>query len=173
MGDPARMADAEPQIEIVAYRPEWREDFARLNREWLERYFSVEEFDERMFADPESLIIAPGGAIFFARAGTRIIGTIALLSDSPGVYELAKMAVTPEWQGRGVGRLLVLAAIGFHRERGGTKLFLETNSAMLPAMALYRRMGFVRQPDRKPDSHYARSNVYMILRGVGDAPGGA
>ena len=157
------MAGAEPQLEIVAYRPEWREDFARLNREWLERYFSVEEFDERMFADPEALILAPGGGIFFARTGDRVIGTIAILRDSPGVHELAKMAVTPDWQGRGVGRMLVEAAIAFHRERGGSTLFLETNSAMLPAMALYRRMGFVRQPDRKSDSHYARSNVYMIL----------
>ena len=65
------MAGVEPQVEVVAYRPEWREDFARLNREWLERYFSVEEFDERMFADPEALILAPGGGIFFARAGAK------------------------------------------------------------------------------------------------------
>lgn len=156
------MAMPAGEIEIVPYREEWRADFERLNREWLERYFSVEDFDQRMFADPETMVIAPGGAIYFARVREAMVGTIAVLCESQGVHELSKMAVTPAWQGRGIGRLLVEAAIAFHRRRRGTLLFLETNSAMLPAMGLYAATGFVRQPALRSGSHYGRSNVCLI-----------
>ena len=50
---------------IVTYRPELASDFARLNRAWLERYFTVEPLDEEYLGDPEGHIVRPGGEIFF------------------------------------------------------------------------------------------------------------
>ena len=50
------MSDA--AIQIVDYDPRWRADFARLNVEWLERWFVVEDVDREVLGDPESHILA-------------------------------------------------------------------------------------------------------------------
>jgi DNA-binding MarR family transcriptional regulator len=155
-----RLAAAKP--ETRPFRREWREHFYRINAEWLERYFAIEEVDRRMLSDPERYVLEPGGAIVFALIDGEVIGTCALLKEAPGVFELSKMAVETGWRGIGAGRLLLQAAIAeFHKRRGKT-LFLESNSKLGPALTLYESAGFVHQPAPRPGSHYQRANVYMI-----------
>ena len=155
-----RLAALEPVV--VPYRPALREHFYRINAEWLERWFEIEEIDRRVLGDPEKHILAPGGAIWFALVDGEVIGTCALLREAPGAYELTKMGVRSGWRGNGAGRQLIEAAIAeFHKRRGKT-LFLETNSRLAPAIALYESAGFARQPAGRPGSHYRRSDVYMI-----------
>jgi putative acetyltransferase len=77
------------------------------------------------------------------------------------VYELSKMAVEPALQGRGIGRLIVQAAIARFLALGGTTLFLESNRKLGPALHLYESLGF-RDRGRRPDSHYARSDILMV-----------
>ena len=43
----------------------------------------------------------------------------------------------------------------------GTKLFLESNRKLAPAVHLYESLGF-RDLGTRPDSHYARSDIYMV-----------
>jgi putative acetyltransferase len=160
------MSDA-TQIEVHDWRPEWRDHFARLNLDWLERYFAVEDIDRRVLGDPEHHILAPGGHVFFATADGRVVGTGALLRESEGVYEVTKMAVEPGLQGRGIGRLILQAAIDRFLALRGTKLFLESNRKLAPALHLYESLGF-RDQGLRPDSHYARSDIYMVW----EAPGG-
>lgn len=148
-------------IAVHDWRPEWRHHFERLNLGWLERYFSVEDIDRRMLGDPQTHIIADGGYVFFAVDGDRVIGTGALLRESQGVYELSKLVVEPAEQGRGVGRRIVQAAIDRFLALGGTQLFLESNRKLAPALHLYEAMGF-RDRGLKPDSHYARGDIYMV-----------
>ena len=57
--------------EVVTYREEYREDFERLNRAWIEQYFVLEEADREVFRDPAVAIIHPGGQIFFVGSRTR------------------------------------------------------------------------------------------------------
>ena len=52
-------------IKIVQYQPEYKQDFIRLNREWIERYFRIEPSDEKTFAHTGD-IINGGGQIFLA-----------------------------------------------------------------------------------------------------------
>lgn len=151
-------------VDVVTWDAAYQPDFARLNRAWLEKFFRVEPIDEQLMADPAAHIVAPGGQIFFARVDGRIVGTGAVLRESDGVYELGKMAVDEAMQGRGLGRRIVEAAIAWFQAQGGRTLFLESHSSLAPALALYESTGFVRQPDRKADSHYARSDVYMVWR---------
>jgi len=155
-------------LRIVPFTPALRSHFERLNREWLERLFKVEPIDAAVLADPESSILADGGRILFALLGDEVIGTVALKQESPGVYELTKMAITRAYQGGGHGRQLLDAAVAaFQRIDGATTLFLETNSALKPAISLYERAGFEHR-GRKPDSHYQRSDVYMVWRASTD-----
>lgn len=150
-------------VRIVEYAPRWRQDFARLNLEWLERWFKVEPIDREVLGDPERHIIDGGGHVLFAiDADERAIGTVALKRESDGVYELTKMVVAPEARGLGVGRKLMDGAIDVFRASGGTELFLESSTKLGPALALYESAGFRHYPAPRPGSHYARADVYMV-----------
>jgi putative acetyltransferase len=153
-------------IRVVDFASCWRDDFARLNLEWLERWFTVEPVDREVLSNPETHLLANGGRILFAIAGpdgaARAVGTVALLHEGDGVYELTKMAVDPVMRGRGVGRRLMLAALDTFRALGGRELFLESSSKLGPALALYESVGFVHHPAPRPGSHYARADVYMV-----------
>jgi ribosomal protein S18 acetylase RimI-like enzyme len=151
-------------LRIVPFSPALRDHFYRLNEAWLRKYFYVEEIDHRVLSNPESEILGRGGTILFAALGEDIVGTCALMPESEGVYELTKMAVDEQRQGLGIGRALLEATIAEFQRREGRTLFLETNSKLRPAVRLYESMGFEHQIAIKPDSHYARANVYMVWR---------
>ena len=151
-------------LEIVPFEPALREHFYRLNAQWLERYFHIEDIDRLVLKEPETHILQPGGAIFFARLGEQIIGTCALLHESPGVYELTKMGVDETFRGQGTGRLLLDAAIAEFRRREGRQLFLESSSTLTTALRMYEKAGFVMQPTIREGSHYQRADVYMIYQ---------
>lgn len=153
-------------VRIVPFDPTLREHFGRLNREWLLRFFRIEPIDEAVLGHPEQSILAGGGRILFALIGDEVVGTCALKPEAPGVFELTKMAVTEKHQGAGIGSALMQAAIDEFRAIGGRELFLETNSILKTAIRLYERMGFEHR-GRKPDSHYERSDVYMVWRDPG------
>lgn len=157
-------AGAGESLEIIPFQPALREHFYRLNAQWLERHFRIEEIDRVVLSDPEKYVLEPGGAIFFARLGEQIIGTCALLQESPGVYELTKMGVDEAFHGQGAGRRLLDAAIAEFHRRSGQMLFLESNSALAPALRMYEKAGFELQPAIRAGSHYERADVYMIYR---------
>ena len=149
-------------ISIVPFAPALAPHFARLNLEWIERYFVVEAADRAVLDDPETAIIAPGGAIYFALDGDEVIGTCAVLAYAPGILELAKMAVSPKAQGRGVGRLLGEACIAFARTTDARLLMLRSNSQLAPALHLYESLGFHHAP-MASGNEYARADVYMEM----------
>jgi len=149
-------------IRIVPFTPELAPAFTRLNREWIERLFAMEETDWKVLRDPAAAIIAPGGQIFFAVDGDEPIGTAAALRISADRYELAKMAVQPDYQDRGIGGRLGEAVIQFVREAGGSRLFLLTNSSLAGAIHLYERLGFAHRA-LPPETGYSRADVYMEL----------
>ena len=150
-------------VRIVDFDPRWRADFARLNIDWLERWFVVEPIDRVVLSDPETHILAGGGRVLFAidDDGTAI-GTVALKCEGEGLYDLTKMAVDPAHQGRGVGRALMTGALGAFRELQGEALFLESSRKLGPALALYESVGFRHRPAPRPGSHYVRADVYMV-----------
>lgn len=156
-------------LEILPYAPALREHFYRLNAQWLERYFRIEDIDRAVLSDPERYILQAGGTIFFARLGDEIIGTCALLQESPGVFELTKMGVDETFRGLGAGKRLLDACIAEFHRRGGHMLFLESNSSLKPALRMYEKAGFVLQPSTRSGSHYERADVYMIYQAPKEA----
>ena len=150
------------EIEVVSFRPELAGDFRRLNLDWIERMFAVEEPDRKVLDNPEQAIVAKGGMIFFALDGHAVVGTVAMIRYSELRYELAKMAVASGHQRRGVGELLGRACKEWAVEIGARTVFLETNSRLANAIRLYERLGFRHAVDPHP-SDYARADVYMEL----------
>ena len=92
------------------------------------------------------------------------MGTGALIKAGRSRFELSKMAVTQRYQGLGIGRRLLEAAIQQFRKIGARELFLESNRKLTPALRLYESSGFHHAPRPGEASHYQRSNVYMVYR---------
>jgi putative acetyltransferase len=151
-------------VEILPFEPRYAADFRALNLEWLERYFRVEPVDVEVLSHPER-ILADGGHLLFARVGEAIVGTVALLRGPDRRYELSKMAVSPAWQGRGIGRALLQAMIAHYERLEARELYLESNRRLLPALALYVSVGFAHRPRPGGPSHYERADVYMTWLG--------
>jgi DNA-binding MarR family transcriptional regulator/GNAT superfamily N-acetyltransferase len=150
------------EVEVIPFEPRYRDDFKRLNIEWLEKHFYVEAIDHEVLSQPERRILKPGGFIFLARLGEEIIGTCSLIKAKDG-FELAKMAVTERYQGLRIGHRLLDAAIAAFRQSKAKQLFLESNSKLRAAIRLYERNGFEHVPRPEP-SHYQRADVYMVYR---------
>ena len=147
---------------VVTWRPELRADFERLNLEWIERWFAVEEEDRKVFADPGGRIVEPGGQIFFVVDEQGVRGTCAVIRHDAVTFELAKMAVEPAAQGRGYGDRLVEAVISFARGAGATRLMLVSNTLLGPALNLYRKHGF-RDVPLDPGIGYSRADIQLEL----------
>jgi putative acetyltransferase len=147
---------------LTTWQPELRPDFERLNREWIERWFTVEEEDRRVFEDPGALIVEPGGQIFFVVDEGGVRGTCAVIRHDGETFELAKMAVEPSAQGHGYGDRLVEAAIAFARGAGARRLTLVSNTKLSPALNLYRKHGF-RDVPLDPANGYSRADIQLEL----------
>jgi GNAT superfamily N-acetyltransferase len=151
-----------PTPQVVPFRTDLAHYFGALNREWIERYFVVEEADLIVFNDPLAAIVETGGQIFFVTVGDEVPGTCAVIRCNSKLYELAKMAVSPVARGRGYGDLLVERAIEFARAAGAETLMLLSNSRLEPALRLYEKHGFRSVPVSMPH-HYSRVDVQMEL----------
>ncbi len=150
------------QVKIVPFASEHRDAFRELNRQWIERYWQLEPHDKELLDDPEKHIIGNGGHIFVALFGDTAVGVCALCAtDSPATYELAKLAVDNSVLRKGIGRLLCEAAIRKARELGSERLFLESNTRLKPAIALYRKLGFRELSEYHPA--YARGDIQMEM----------
>jgi putative acetyltransferase len=150
-------------IVIVPFRSELAADFRRLNLAWIERFFAVEEPDRKVLDDPERAIVKKGGMIFFALdENGAVVGTVAMVRTGDARCELAKMAVAPTHQCRGIGELLGLACKEWAKNSGIRTVFLETNSRLANAIRLYERLGFRDAADPHP-SDYSRADVFMEM----------
>lgn len=149
-------------LRIVPFSAEHAAAFRDLNLAWIEEHFAVEERDARDLGDPATHILAPGGYIFMAELNGASVGTVALIREDVGVFELAKMTVADSTRGLGVGRALGEAAIAHARAIGARKIELLTNSALVPAITLYHSLGFVDVP--LGHSEFKRADVHMVLR---------
>lgn len=81
------------------------------------------------------------GAVHLAFVGDRLAGAAVLLPEEDTLW-LETVAVTPEWQGRGIGRRLIRLAEAEAARRGFTRIRLYTNAAMTRNRALYPRLGY-------------------------------
>ncbi|WP_422358548.1 bifunctional helix-turn-helix transcriptional regulator/GNAT family N-acetyltransferase [Reichenbachiella sp.] len=149
-----RKARLMSQIEIIDYQPKHAPDFLRLNREWIEKYFKLEDEDRKTLENPDTHIINPGGAIKLAKYQDEIVGTCALIKINNEVYELAKMAVTEKCQGLQIGKKLGLSVLVKAKQLGGSKVILESNKKLTPAINLYKSLGF------KSGQHFGEKSVY-------------
>lgn len=148
-------------VQIVEYAPEYQEAFKRLNEAWITTYFKMEEADYKSLDHPKEYILDKGGHILIALYNGQAVGTCALIKSENDVFELAKMAVSADQKGKGIGLILGQAAIDKARKSGAKSLYLESNTILKPAISLYHKLGF-KKVSGIP-SPYERCNIQMEL----------
>jgi GNAT superfamily N-acetyltransferase len=149
------------EIQIIPYAAQYAEDFRRLNLEWLDHYHLTESHDLMVLDDPQGTILDREGAIYLAKAGEKIVGSAALMKEHEGVYELAKMAVTQAFRGKGISKLLIEKCLEKARQFQAKKVTLFSNHQLLTALHLYEQYGF-RHVEVK-DSPFETADVRMEL----------
>lgn len=150
-------------INILPFNQKYASNFYDLNIEWLKTFFYVEPFDEEVLSKPQDYIINKGGHIFFAQLNNEIVGTVALMpTNNPKVFELTKMAVSPQHRGLKIGQLLMQHCIDFTKETDIEMLMLYSNRILENAIYIYKKFGFLEIPV-EVNSPYKRSNIKMIL----------
>lgn len=157
----SRVDEKQEDIKIVDYAPIYQSAFKALNVEWISKYWQLEEPDYCALDDPDGYILNQSGTILIALDRGIPMGCCALIRMDNDNYELAKMAVSPKAQGKGVGLLLGEKIIERARLMGVKRLYLESNSVLTPAINLYEKLGFSHiEGDISP---YERCNVQMEL----------
>jgi GNAT superfamily N-acetyltransferase len=86
---------------------------------------------------------AAAGALLVAECGGDLVGCAFVRPKGDTLY-VAKLAVRPDLQGRGVGRALMAAARGEGRARGLAALELQTRIELVENHAAFARLGFVK-----------------------------
>jgi GNAT superfamily N-acetyltransferase len=97
------------------------------------------------------------GQVWLLEHGGRIAG-ILVLEQGPRGLLLDNIAVLPDSQGKGFGRMLIGFAEAEARGRNCNEIHLYTHALMHENIALYRRLGFV-DTARRRENGYDR--VYM------------
>ncbi len=117
---------------------------------------------EHVFALDVTGLLAPGVSLWTAWDGEAILGMCALRELDARSGELKSMRTHPDHLRRGTAGALLEHVISEARRRGYGRLSLETGRgpAFEPALALYRRRGFV---DGEPFADYQGGDFSQYL----------
>lgn len=69
-------------------------------------------------------------------------GTIQGVMHEPGIGSIQNVGIIPDHRGQGLGRALVLKSLEGFFLAGADRVFLEVTARNLPAVQLYRSLGF-------------------------------
>jgi GNAT superfamily N-acetyltransferase len=93
---------------------------------------------------PEELVHEPDSVHFVCLAGKRVVGTMLLVAEGGGedgarTLRMRQVAVAPELQGQGIGKLLVERAEAHARAEGAQMLIAHARAAVVP---FYEHLGY-------------------------------
>ena len=134
-------------------------EFIRLNEAWISKYFSLEEADKKLAANPGK-VIEQGGYVFCLVSQNEVLGVCALFLEEDGVFELARMAVSPAHQGKGYGNRLIEHSLAKLAEINAEKVYLVSNTKLEAAINLYKKYAF-QTVWEGPHPIYSRANIVM------------
>jgi ribosomal-protein-alanine N-acetyltransferase len=144
---------------IRPLRSDKAEACATLHAAGFAHPWTAEEI-ERLIVDPSTLSAAaldPGNAT---------LRGFAIARRAADEAEILTIAVESASRGRGVGRALVLEILRQAANAGARAIFLEVDEENASALALYRRLGFLKVGERP--GYYRRKDgtraLAMVMR---------
>jgi ribosomal-protein-alanine N-acetyltransferase len=90
-----------------------------------------------------------------------------------GEAHILNLCVDPSYQGMGLGGRLLRCMMELAARRGIEDMLLEVRPSNAPALALYRRHGFVRIGERKAyyPARFGREDAVVMKRSIAPDPG--
>lgn len=79
-------------------------------------------------------------------------------------FHVNRVAVRPERRREGIGRTLMLHAMAHAQTEGATATLLEVRADNVAALALYQRLGFVREGERR--NYYGDGMAAVVMRKI-------
>ena len=99
--------------------------------------------------------------VVFVAETEEIVGVLVLIRTRAGIL-LDNVAVHPEQQGCGLGRLLIKFAESEARNQGFETLDLYTHESMVENIEIYKTLGYT-ETDRRKEHGYNRVYMQKIL----------
>jgi len=128
-----------------------------LVRELFEQYaqlrgyeFEDVNFEAEMASLPGIYSPSQGGRLLLATYEGEAAGVVGLKKIDPGLAEVKRLYVPPQYRGNGIGKMLVAEAVRQARELGFKRLLADTDLNMRIAMVIFDEHGF-KQTDK---SHF-------------------
>ncbi len=85
----------------------------------------------------------PDGRLLLVQYEDQLAGCVALHSLEPGICEMKRLYLRPQFRGKGIGRALAERIIADARQIGYQRMRLDTvEPVMKDAVAMYRKLGF-------------------------------
>jgi putative acetyltransferase len=85
----------------------------------------------------------PDGRLLLVQYEDRLAGCVALHSLEPGICEMKRLYLRPQFRGKGLGRTIAEHIIAEARQIGYRRMRLDTvEPVMKDAVAMYRKLGF-------------------------------
>jgi ribosomal-protein-alanine N-acetyltransferase len=138
----------------------------------------VSAIEQACFSDPWSeasfrqAVDNPG--VFFRvateGAGGQVVGYVVAWFAA-GEGEIANVAVAPSGRGRGIGGLLLDAAIAAAGEHGAEALYLDVRESNARARSLYGSRGFVEVGRRRRYYRRPAEDAIVLRREIGNGAG--
>ncbi len=131
------LAQAESPAQIAQARELFLEYAQSLN-------FSLcfQDFDKELAGLPGDYA-PPKGRLLLAECEGQLAACVALHKLAPGICEMKRLYLRPQFRGKGLGRALAERIIAEARQIGYQRMRLDTvEPVMKDAVAMYRKLGF-------------------------------
>jgi len=153
------------QPEVVSRRAR-RTDAGAISRLLLEAFGAIRErYTPEGFADvtPDEKRVMQRfdeGALWVAEIDGKVVGTVSLSTEPEGLY-VRSMAISPAFQGHGIGHKLLDALHEHAATTGISRIFLYTLPFQLGARELYEKHGYSWVRDTPAEEWYGVAGLEM------------
>jgi len=128
-------------FQLSTVKPGHEQDFIHVMRQSLrrgaDRNWFLQSFSKYPDYDPENLIL-----IYRGKDPVAAAAAWQIVRRGENIGLLKDVGVIQDYQGRGLGRQVSLAALHRLRERGFQEVILKTHDFRIPAIGLYLSIGF-------------------------------
>ncbi|RWX72983.1 MAG: ribosomal protein S18-alanine N-acetyltransferase [Candidatus Methanosuratincola verstraetei] len=148
---------------VREFRPEDLESVITINKVCLPENYSPDFFMEHHWENPKIFLVAQVGDKVVGYNMCRIeFGISNIKRDFAKKGHVISIAVLEDYRGMGIGQRLMEEGMKNVRESGASEIYLEVRQSNLPAIQLYRKLGF--RAVRVLEGYYRDGeNAYLMV----------